>query len=247
MRSHLLVVAAAALLYLPLAASADVSYSYTGKLFNDVYAQIAWEGEPPEVSAQRSADATAALLADRITIGFTSPVYIPQGWSTFGSTFQGYGGALLAPLQALADNGVKDPGITWHVNSSLFSGNGHIALAFDPAAYDWLWASAISVAVHVGADQQIDAWSLSMSPGMAVGETAVTWQQQLSSSSDQGDRILLDTIGRRYVATEYGVSATPGTWAVNGSPVSLVPEPVAAAMLLAGLATLVALRRRNAQ
>jgi MYXO-CTERM domain-containing protein len=82
---------------------------------------------------------------------------------------------------------------------------------------------------------------------MAVGETAVTWRQELTSSSEYGDKVLLDTIGRRYVATEYGVNTSPGACPVSGSPVSAVPEPDVAGMLLAGLASLAALRRRHFQ
>jgi MYXO-CTERM domain-containing protein len=237
------VAALLALLSLPLAAQADVTYSYTGNLFNNVSAQVAWDDEPPEYAAVRSAEAAAALHADRVSISFSSPVYIPAGWSSFTSIFDGYGGALAAPLRALANAGYHDPGITWSANSSLFNGSGHISLDFDPASYDWAYASAVSVSVHVGANHQIDAWELSMTPGFAVGATAVTWTQQLSSSSANGDRVFWDTIERRYVATELGANSTPGSWLLSGSETSAVPEPGIGWLLTAGLAALATLRQ----
>lgn len=131
-------------------------------MFDDVCAQIAWDGEP--------AEAAAALLADRISISFNSPVYIPQGeFVRLG--VQWLSGRAGGAIQALANSNGSNPGITWAVNSSLFSGNGHIALEFDPASYDWQWASGVVVSVHIGTD-------ISSTPGRSGCRPAWQWAKQ---------------------------------------------------------------------
>jgi hypothetical protein len=232
--------AAAMALCLPLAATADVTYSYTGNLFNSVDATIWFEGDSPETNAANTDAARAALLADNITIGFTSPVYLPTGWSDF-STVGAYSGALGASLQALASAGVNDPGITWNVQNSLFTGNGHISLVFDGPAFDWAYASRLTVSVHADANHQVDAWEISMEPGAVFGffESA----REFTSSSSGGDWLLSTDAGNHYYYYQSGANATPGVWSVSGSPLAVVPEPAGAAMLLAGMAGLAVLRR----
>jgi hypothetical protein len=227
------------------AALADVTYSYTGNLFNQTSATVMWEGGLPDEWEAHSAGVATALRDDRVTISFSSPVYIPVGWSSFGSTYEGYQGALVAPLQALANSGVQSPGITWSVNSSVFNGDGHIALVFDPLTYNWNYASGISVAVHVGVDHQIDAWDLRMWPGLLVGPSQGSWSQELTSSNINGDVASSASIEHSLVAILNAANATPGTWEVSGTPLAVVPEPATYAMLLAGLAVLGTFRRRQ--
>lgn len=56
---------------------ADVTYNYTGNLFNQTSALLMWEGGLPDEWEISSAELAAALRDERITISFSSPVYIP--------------------------------------------------------------------------------------------------------------------------------------------------------------------------
>jgi hypothetical protein len=244
MISHglLKVAATAAIWTVSLNAMADVTYSYTGKSFKEVHAQFDIDGDSAQELAAKAAAAEATLRTKRLKLSLVSPVYMPAGWSNFSST-GAYGGAVAAPLQSLADKGIADPGISWNVQTSLFSGNGHISLAFDGASFDWANASRVTVSVHVGAGHQIDAWTLSMEPGYGAG--ALLWVQQLSSSNTGGDSVLFENGSGHYFEHQDAASLTPGTWAVSGSPLLPVPEAPASAMLLAGLAGIGLLRWRR--
>lgn len=243
MRSLVLARATAAvLLCLPSLAQADVTYSYTGKGFNAVHAEYQIDGESDESLAARASAAEAALRTKRVKISFVSPVYMPSGWSSFSST-GAYSGALGASLQSLADKGISDPGIRWKVQNNLFSGDGHISLAFDGASFDWANASRVKVSVHVGSNHQIDAWTLSMEPGYGMG--ALLWVQQLSSSNSSGDAVLFESGTGHYFEHQDAANASAGAWSIAGSPLLPVPEAGTSVMLLAGLAALAAWRRAS--
>lgn len=243
MHIHLLAKAAATVaLCLPLMATADITYTYRGKAFNNVNTEILMDGDTPEQNAANTAAAAAALAIDRVRISFSSPVYLPDGWSNF-STVGAYSGALAASLQALADGGTADPGISWKVQTSLFSGDGHISLQFDGASFDWNNASRLNVSVHADSNHNIDAWEISMEPGYGVG--AFSWARELSSSSSDGDRLLFENAGNHYYDHREAANASAGRWSVTDGPVSPTPEPAPAAMLLSGLGMLGLLQRRR--
>jgi hypothetical protein len=242
MRSHLLVkAAAAALLCLPLVAAADVTYSYTGNLFNDVYARVAWEDELEEDIAAASAALEAKLLQDKVTISFTTPIYLATGWSTFSST-GGYTGAMATALQGWAGANGGNPGISWSVNTSIFDGSGVIPL-FGSSPNDLDFDSRIAVSVHVGSNHQIDAWELSMAPGYLL--TDFGWRQALTSSSVSGDSVLFENAYHHYSEHQDAANADAGVWALSGSEVAAVPEPASSAMLLAGLVAVGLMHRRR--
>jgi hypothetical protein len=221
---------------LPLSAMADVSYTYTGQRFTAATAQVEWDGQPPESAAADSAAAAAALLADRTSFTFSVPVYMPQGWSSFSNTAP-ISGTLTAPLMELQAGGYTDPGVTWSGGSSLVTDNGHISLtppAIPEPEPPFSVPPAISVSVHVGANNQIDEWEISMTPGYIPA--AFFLDAGLSSSSANGDKLSYTYYDRHFSNRQQASTGNPGAWAVSGSPVAPVPEPSQHAMLLAGLA-----------
>jgi hypothetical protein len=225
--------AAAALL--PQAAVADVTYTYAGATFDNVNVLTLLDAEvPPEVAVAQSAAARAVLLNDRIGITLTTPVYMPSGWTSIDST--GIYGELAAPLGPL-QAGNPGAGVTWSLTNSAFGGDGHIQLdnllSFDP------WTqSRLTVSLHVGAGNAIDAWEISMLPGQMYGPP--NWEILMTSSSANGDSLLYEFGAAHGYQRRVAATATIGGWTVSGSPVAAVPEPGLGAMLLAGLAAVAA-------
>jgi hypothetical protein len=224
------------------AALAAVTYTYTGAKFTDVTVVTFLDPEvPPEWAIEQSAAAKAILLNDQLGITLTSPVYMPSGWTTIDST--GIYGQLAAPLSTLPAHGIDD-GIHWTLSNTAFNTSGHVALdnllVFDP----WL-DSNLSLSLHVGAGNTIDAWEISIVPGEAWGPP--TFHISFGSSSITGDTLVHEFSANHGSQSKHAAVPTPGSWAVSGSPVAAVPEPGTAAMLLAGLAfTGAVLRKRRA-
>jgi hypothetical protein len=240
MATKLMLGALVGALAMPLAAMADVTYTYTGATFNDVNVQTWLDPEvPPEVALAQSAAAKAILLNDHIGITLTTPVYIPTGWSSI--TYTGITGELSGPLYGLQAD-YPGAGVSWTLTNSAFGGSGHIQLdnigAFDP----WL-DSRLTVSLHVGSGNVIDAWDISVLPGEAYG--APNWDIHVASSSTNGDSLLHEFGAAHYAQRREAATTDIGTWAVSGSPVAAVPEPASYALLLAGLALVAGAAQRK--
>lgn len=218
----------------PLAALAQVTYSYTGAKYDQVSVSLYQWDEDPAVTDARAAAATAALRDQQLTFSFTAPVYLPAGWSTFNTT-GGYTGALLNSMTAFEQqHGTNNPGVSWNADSALWGDSGTVALHFDPASFDPDRDSTLSVSLHVGANNVIDAWEFSVQPGPLWYWTY--YNQSLSGSSVNGDYTdLASSHPRCCWDVRQAATATAGSWAATGSQVLAVPEPATYAMLLAGL------------
>lgn len=228
--------AALCALALPLAAQADVTYTYTGPKFSNVDATIWFDEAAPAYLAAREAAAEVELRNDQLGMRITSPVYLPAGWNGFSSTGY-YSEALATALYALAQNpATPNPGVSWTAGSGKFSGNGFIGLDFNPDNFDWGAASRLTIALHVDANHGIDAWEFSVAPG--YNYEPVNYAISLTSSSATGDYALY-SFGANHSYERYE-AATPnaGSWAVSGLPMAAVDEPGSYAMLLAGLGLL---------
>jgi hypothetical protein len=226
---------AAAVLSLSQPALADVSYVYTGAKFDNVNVLTIQDPEvPPEIALAQSAAAKAILLNDRIGITLTTPVAIPTGWSSIDQT--GVYGELSAPLAALQASN-PGSGVNWTLTNTAFGGQGHIGLfnTIDP----WL-DSRLSVSLHVNAGHAIDAWEITLLPGLDYGPP--NWDIAVGSSSAQGDSLLYEFGAAHYYQRREAATSSIGDWTVSGSP---VPEASATSMLLAGLALTGALLRQR--
>jgi hypothetical protein len=231
---------AASAFALPHAAMADVTYTYTGATFNDVNVQTWLDPEvPPEVALAQSAAAKAILLNDHIGITLTTPVYLPTGWSNISYT--GIVGELSGPLYALQAD-YPGAGVSWTLTNTAFGGSGHILLdnlgSFDP----WL-ESQLTVSLHVGTGNVIDAWEITVLPGLAYG--APNWDIHVASSSTGGDSLVHEFGAAHYAQRREAATTDIGAWAVSGSPVAVVPEPASYALLLAGLALVAGAAQRK--
>jgi hypothetical protein len=229
---------AAAALAVPQAAIADVSYTYTGNIFNDVNVLTIHDPEvPPEIALAESAAAKAILLSDHLGITLTTPVYIPVGWSNISYT--GISGELYVPLYAQQPSN-PGAGVNWTLTNTAFAGGGHIDL--NNGIDTWL-ENRLSVSVHVSAGNVIDAWEITLLPGEVYGPP--NWNMHASSSSVSGDSVLYEFGAAHYYQRREAANADVGTWAVTGSPVAAVPEPASYALLLAGLALVAGATQRK--
>jgi hypothetical protein len=222
------------------AALADVTYTYTGAKFNDVTVLTINDPEvPPEIALGQSAAAKAILLNDQLGFTLKTPVYMPAGWTTIDYT--GVYGQLAAPLATLPPLGY-DASVSWTVTNTAWTSQGTVQLdnvfAYDP----WL-DSKLSLSVHVGAGNAIDAWTISIVPGEAWGPP--TFDIAVGSSSITGDTLLYEFAANHGYQRKEAAVTTAGTWALSGSPITAVPEPGTAAMLLAGLALTGAMLRKQ--
>ncbi|MES2740832.1 MAG: PEP-CTERM sorting domain-containing protein [Pseudomonadota bacterium] len=223
-------------LIMPLAATADVTYTYTGSNFTDVSAMIIHYPNWPTGEVYEDVAAEAAvkesLLSRGLYLSLTTPVYLPAGWSTF-STAGGYSGALLTSMINLEQHhGMDNPGISWSANSGLWNDHGKVALHNDPANVEW----DLSTSLHVNASGIIDAWEFSLLSSDAYAIANAINQTNMGGSSSNGDAIDWDASAPRWLTDHRAAStAAIGSWASAGSPVLAVPEPATYAMLLAGL------------
>jgi hypothetical protein len=229
----------------PLAALAQVTYSYTGAKYDQVSVSLYQWGEDHAVTDARAAAAAAALRDQQLTFSFTAPVFLPAGWSTF-STTGGYTGALLNSMTAFEQqHGVNNPAVTWSADSALWAESGNVALHFDPASFDPDWDSRLSVSLHADANNVIDAWQFSVQPGPAMYWTYY-YSLGMTGSSADGDRSdLAGSYPRCCWDVRQAATTTAGSWTRTGSPVLAVPEPATCAMLLAGLGLIGLTRRRK--
>jgi hypothetical protein len=229
---------AAAALAAPPAAMADVSYTYTGKIFNDVNVLTIQDPEvPPEIALAESAAAKVILLGDHLGVTLTTPVYIPAGWSNI--SYMGVSGELYGPLSA-QQSGNPGAGVTWSLTNTAFAGSGHIDL--NNSIDTWL-ENRLSVSVHVSAGNVIDAWEITLLPGEVYGPP--NWDIRVASSSTGGDSLLYEFGAAHYYQRREAANADVGGWVVSGSPVAAVPEPASYALLLAGLALVAGAAQRK--
>lgn len=215
---------------LPLAASADVTYSYTGQNFavaDAVLSSMEIEFTPEQILAFES-DLKAGLLASSLTMSITLPVYLPSGWSSFSNNAI-LPSPLLDSLNLLKNTQtLADPTVSFDAEASpqlgLFVGGGSVATD-GPRGFS---TSVFSVLVHADANHAIDAWNIEVRPWVS-GDTI------LLQSAAGGDYLSFDSV-RRAGAVHYVASnATAGDWAMSGTAVTAVPEPAGYGMLLGGL------------
>ncbi|MRX08770.1 hypothetical protein GJ697_13070 [Pseudoduganella sp. FT25W] len=219
-------------------AFADVTYSYTGAKFDNVKVLTIFDPEvPPENALAESARVKAILLNDQINITLTTPVYIPAGWTTFDYT--GVYGELGVALWSLQPSN-PGAGVGWTLTNSAFGGSGHIQVE-NIFNYDPWMDSRLSVSLHVGAGNTIDAWEITMLPGDAYGPP--TWDIKMGSSSTTGDTLLYEFGAAHGYQRQEAATSTIGNWTVAGP----VTEPGPATLMLGGLAALgLILKKRRA-
>lgn len=208
-------------------ALADVTYTYTGAKFDNVNVLTLYDAEvPPENALAESARVKAILLNDQLGLTLTTPTYIAAGWTTIDYT--GISGTFVS-------------GVDWKLSNSAFGGSGHIAQDNLPS-YDPSLDPRLTVSLHVGANNSIDAWQFSMLPSDAYGPP--TWHILMSSSSTAGDSLLYEFGANHGYQRQDAATTTIGAWSAIGSP---VPEPGPAGLMLAGLAAVgMILRQRRA-
>lgn len=216
---------------LPLAASASVTYSYASTPFTS----ISVSSTDPAVEAALRAQYASAYLSASLTL----PTYLPTGWNTLSNS--GIGSpALVAALSELESHqGLPNPAINWDISSNIAGFSGTVALHMPPPGvpdYD----PVFSFAVHVGANNQIDAWTLKARPSPNDWSDPTYHNSGVDSSNSAGDAAFY--VGGRF-ETSYvsGNSGTPGSWSVTTS----VPEASSSAMMLGGLGLIGMLARRR--
>lgn len=216
---------------LPLAAWADVTYTYTGPNYTHVDANDYVFYRPPEENAANTARLEQALLASSMSISITLPVFLRPGWNAF-NFLELISPELVADFTTLQDTHVvADPTLSYAATS--FGANAYGAVTLQ----GWAGGNSVFVgAIHVDANGAVDDWNIS-ALNLGAGDTL--------SSNGGGDTIDYQITGHGS-EYRYHADAAAGSWAVSGNAVSAVPEPAGYAMLAAGLGLigLIARRRR---